>query len=178
MATTRELKLRIARHGEERAAIYARMCERDRHRAFFYGEEEPRLESWMAFTHPLRAWCGVLELDGEDGGMFVVNGFTGKSALIHFSMYPGFDAYLPWMGRYVLSWLFSAGGFESITGLTPAAFRHVLRAVRAMGFVEKIRIPGACCMASSGKTISGVFSIATPETHAAAVEAARQAVRA
>lgn len=104
--------------------------------------------------------------DGEPVGVFWLNGHMGRTAFMHFCVYPEFNADRMVIGRATLDWLESHNWLHSVVGVTPVTHRHVLPFVQALGFQAFGKVPGACYIERLDKYVDahvGVYTFRRPE---------------
>lgn len=154
------LSLRRAENGKERDALYTAMCACGRHSQMLY--EDDSLATWRTFTNPGDAWTYAVLVEGTVAAVAVVNGFSGRSAFVHFCVLAGYDALAVDMGRYVVRWLLQS--FSCLLGATPAPYRHVLRMVGRLGFRRQFVVPQGHYMKRRERHVDSVVSMVTRET--------------
>jgi hypothetical protein len=134
----------------------------------FCNIEDPQ---WLDVLRTLREYglhkYGVLS-DGKIVGEFALEVFTGRSALMHFSMHP--DVPFPEkikIGKFVLNFIFTKWinpktekpFLASVYGLTPHTNRGALILARKVGFKILGVLP--CGIRSLGADIDAVISVAS-----------------
>lgn len=149
----------------ERAAIFWKMQAEGLDRTVLYESAAPHIVLWHQYSGPPNAWCApVYDADGALAAAGWLNGFLGRTAFCHFVVFRDFQADAVAIGKLWLRAMFGTGSFDSLCGLTPAAYRHALRFIRQLGFtLSPLTAPGACFLARAQRHVDGVFSCITPE---------------
>lgn len=106
-----------------------------------------------------------------------LNNFSGKAAMMHFSLFKSALSRKEALGRFVLGFLLHARVgdaycLDALYGMTPKPYAHVLRYIRRIGFQVQGTIPGAVRMipnsykegrGDSVTYVDGVISVCTRE---------------
>lgn len=164
-----------------RAEPFWRMQDEGLDKVVFYDREHPAITDWHRVTGPDAAWLvrvhdnSVMVPDGN--GMALrpalcavawINCFTGRSGMVHFAVFRPWRDEAVHLGRCFMHWAFGTGKFDSLAGITPAAYHHALGFIRRVGFIPSARLPGACHLLRHGRHVDGVISVATLATLEAA----------
>ena len=116
--------------------------------------------SWLKRTKDWWMAQGRTEY-GTPVGVFWLNGFTGKTAQMHFCIYPERHAEAVDIGRAAMDWLDSLGWLKSVVGITPVTHRHVMPYIQALGFQVIGKVPGACYIERRDKYVDAHISVYT-----------------
>jgi len=141
--------------------LYERMVSEGLDKAVLYDGSIKCWQDWANFMLETKSW--LVQCAWEDGtvvGMWWLNGFLGKTAMIHFCWFKNttFNEKVE-IGKQALKWLASLNILRSVFGLTPKPYRHVIPYLEATGFSNRGYLPGACYMARKNKYVDGVISV-------------------
>lgn len=89
---------------------------------------------------------------------FWLNGFQGRSAQIHFCVYPGHIGEATEIGKATLDWLKRERWLHSLYGVTPVTHRHVIPFIERIGFKVLGKLPGACFIERLNKHVAAYVS--------------------
>jgi len=90
-----------------------------------------------------------------------LNGFTGRTALLHFCVFRAYFCQSFDIGEFVCNWLIGSGYVDSLLGFLPYAYRSARKLVKSLGFVTLARIPNAFVI--RGKVRDGILTVKTAE---------------
>lgn len=156
------ISLRLCPLPAERWAVFAQLQSEGLAKVLLY-DQEPTLAAWLVLTSPQTAWFGLVFLGDNPApaGLWLFNGFSGKSAFVHFAIFRGYEAEAVRLCRYVARWALKSGKLTAILGLTPSVYRHALAVARATGFKEQCRVPDACYIRRCDRYVPGVVNMLT-----------------
>lgn len=103
-------------------------------------------------------WLVVVRKGSEPVAMFWLNGFQGKSAQIHFCVFPSHITDAQEIGKATLAWLGEEGWLHSLYGVTPVTHRHVIPFIERIGFKVLGKLPGACFIERLNKHVAAYVS--------------------
>jgi len=128
--------------------------------AVFYDTISMDALSWVEYLEDQRCWLVRIEnMIQETVGVFWLNGYMGRSAQIHFCVWRGQFKNSLDIGREGIEWLKKNKVVDSLYGVTPDSYTHVLKFLKKLGFQIKGKLPGACHLAHHKKYIPGVISV-------------------
>ena len=121
-------------------------------------------EEWRGLTD--ESWTLALTMPGEGGqrelaAVVLLTLFSGRSAVFHFCLFPGWEGLWTELGRNVLDWLFWTGMFTSFIGVTPGCYRHVLRGLPRFGFDVRCAVPEGCFIRRRRRYCDMILSVCT-----------------
>lgn len=102
--------------------------------------------------------------EGPDGllGYLLLRDFEARTARLHFCLLRSARAHGPDYARRAFSMAFGSGRLDSIYGIFPAAYRHVLPLARLLGGTRLGEIPGAAWDNIRNRPVPGVVWMFTP----------------
>lgn len=131
--------------------------------AVFYDGGVSSTMAWAEYIRTSQAWLVACFRKGETVGFWWLNGFIGRTAMIHFCFWDlGLDDAVR-LGRQSLHWLFEQGDLDSVYGVTPKHYRHVFPFILRAGFTLMGEVPGACYLKRKDRHVPGVLSVCVPE---------------
>lgn len=89
---------------------------------------------------------------------FWLNGYQGRSAQIHFCVYPEYHTSATDIGRAAIDWIGGQGWLHSLYGVTPVTHRHVIPFIESIGFKVLGKLPGACFIERLNKHVAAYVS--------------------
>ena len=160
----------IEKAASRRSELFERIREAGRLEAMLYEstpDREAQFREWRGLTDD--SWTLALTMPGPDGqrelaAIALLTLFSGKSAVFHFCLMPGWDRMWTALGRNILDWLFWTGKFTSFVGVTPDCYRHVLRGLPRFGFIPRCIVPEGCFIRRRQRYCDMVLSVCTQKT--------------
>lgn len=159
--------LEIENAASRRTELFERIRDAGRLEAMLYEstpDRDAQFREWRGLTDD--SWTFALNMPGTDGqrelaAIVLLTLFSGKSAVFHFCLMPGWDRLWTDLGRNILDWLFWTGKFSSFVGVTPSCYRHVLRGLPRFGFVPRCIVPEGCFIRRRKRYCDMVLSVCT-----------------
>jgi hypothetical protein len=128
--------------------------------AVFYDGYVKTVNDWLALIDSQPTIVVKVERpDGELGGFWWLNGFVGKSAMLHFCWYGKDLEAKKEMTRQSVLWLAKKKVLKSMYGITPKHYRHVLKFIEELGWELRGPVQGACYFARKDKYVNGIISV-------------------
>ena len=147
---------------DARAYVFSRMLDEGRARIVQYTLPEPSLDEWLKCTDPKQAWFSILHTDARLACAVWINNFCGKSALVHFVVFRGFEHLSNTLCHLASAWAFD-GGLACLLGLIPVTNRGAIACMRASGWKDVFRIPEACFVHRLGRHVDALLCHFTPK---------------
>lgn len=161
--------------GDMLAALWFRLVEEGIADSLFYDGGVRGVGDFTDFMAASSVYCYAV-YDGEAPlALTWLNNFAGRTAMMHFAVFKAGLGMKSVLGRYVVQFLLhgkdAEGGYclDSLYGLTPQSYVHVLRFIRRLGFRQLGVLPGAVCLcchenAAGARHVGGVISVCTRES--------------
>lgn len=149
---------------DEIAAMYRNAKNAGVAESVFYDGE---IENWGDFVGYMCHGNWLVQVKNEHNeevGFFWLNGFMGRTAMIHFCVYDlrGEDALE--LGRQTVEWVTTkTNAARVLYGITPKVYRHVFPFITGLGFEIVGELPEACFIARKNKYYPGVLSVYAPQ---------------
>lgn len=117
-------------------------------------KERPNIFQWQRVMDYSR----IVSLFNDQGlgAACWVNGFMGRTAIVHFCIFNNNDALE--LGQLAMECLRKYKVAESLVGITPICYRHVWPLMEGLGFRKVTIVKGSCYFARRNKYIDGLVS--------------------
>lgn len=133
-------------------ALYNKLVEQDLHQAVFYAGQHQKAESWARYVRE-RCWAVCIKSDaGIPLAVFWLDGFSGKTAFIHFWIYRGAWRKSNELAKQAIKYIKECLGdrLTGVIGKTPASNKAAVAFAIRNGFKELCRVPDACPVMGGG----------------------------
>lgn len=128
--------------------------------ALFYDGGIRNAETFYATVK--REHWDLIRVKDEHGEIVTIvwlNGYIGRSAMIHFCSFCSLEESID-IGQQVMMYLKNWGHLDSVYGITPKHYRHVFPMLEGIGFDVKLaELPGACYLDKKQRHVTGVASV-------------------
>ncbi len=133
-------------------------------------------EAFIQFMTAQDVYCYAAYVRGNPVALTWLNNFSGRAAMIHFAIFSAGLSFKTEVGRHVVHFLLHArheGEYclDTLYGLTPKPYAHVLRFIRRVGFRVQGEVPSAVPLRVRGpegmsftRHVGGVLSVCTRES--------------
>ena len=101
----------------------------------------------------------VEEFSGVIAGVFWLNEFIGKSAMLHFCTFGNDVGAKERLCTQAMQWVSDKKVLDSLYGLTPKPYRHIWQLMRAIGCTKRGSLPGACHLKYHDRYVDGIISV-------------------
>ncbi len=142
----------------EVVALFHELQNQDMVPRLFYDGGVTDDASWLEYMRGMCWLVKVIERGNGCVGVFWLNGFQGRTAQIHFTIWKHHAESQVKVGTAVVEWLASLGQFDSLYGCTPKPYRDVVKLIKEVGFELQGDLPGACYIERYDKYVPGVVS--------------------
>lgn len=135
--------------------VFHTMQQKDLDRVVLYDcKERPDILRWQQIMEYSRI-VSLFNAQGL-GAACWVNGFMGRTALVHFCIFNPKDALE--LGTLAMECLRRHKVADSLVGITPVCYRHVWPLMEGLGFRKITVVKGSCYFARREKYIDGLVS--------------------
>jgi len=126
----------------------------------FYDGHIKNYNDWVSFVYSQP--IVVVKVEDPDHtlmGFWWLNGFYGKTAMLHFCWFGKDLEAKKEMTTASLRWLAKKKVFRSLYGITPKPYRHVLKFMKELGWELRGPVGGACYIARKDRYVDGIISV-------------------
>ena len=145
---------------DELVQLFVRCVDEDLRDVVFYDGHIKTTNQWLSFIDFQPTLVVKIERpDRELGGFWWLNGFHGKSAMLHFCYFGKDVEAKKEMTMQSLRWMAKKRVLKSLYGITPKYYRHVLTFMEELGWELRGPVGGACYIAKKDKYVDGIISV-------------------
>lgn len=157
---TAEMHITLLETEQQRLTAYQLMDAGGMRAQMLYDDDSP--ESWMRLTDPDDSRVYVVSEGETHLGVVLLNGFSGRTAFVHFCMLHGHTSRMQEAGEHFLDW--SLAYRSCLIGFTPVSYRHVLRAIERLGLVRQCVVPDGIYLRKRRMLCDGVVTMVTRQS--------------
>jgi hypothetical protein len=139
-------------------ALFQELEAQDMVGRLFYDGGIKDAAGWLQYMRGMCWLVKVIEKGNGCVGVFWLNGFQGRTAQVHFTIWKHHADSQVIIGKAVVEWLASLKQFDSLFGCTPKPYRDVVKLIKEVGFGIVGELPGACFIDRYSKYVPGVIS--------------------